>query len=69
MGVNVLAHLYQRLDVVCQGLTGSVGGTWLLLMLWSWMCLPQGRPLPASEMVILNDWGTPDRDMCFFWQV
>jgi hypothetical protein len=62
-GVVVLAYLYQRLDEACQELTRSIGGLWLLLMLWSWTRLPSSRPL-SSETTIFNDWGTPDRDAC-----
>jgi hypothetical protein len=39
-GDALLDYLYRRLDMACQGLTRSIGGLWLLLLLWSWMHLP-----------------------------
>jgi hypothetical protein len=68
-GVVVFDYLSRRLDVVCQGLTRSIGGPWLLLMLWSWMRLPLARPLSTSETTIFIDWSIPDRDSCVSFDI
>ncbi|KAE8779395.1 mutator protein [Hordeum vulgare] len=61
-GSTALAYLYRQLEDACRRTTkdGGVGGCMLLLSVWSWECLPVGRPI-SSQWNTWDDHGNPVR--------
>ncbi|XP_073362449.1 serine/threonine-protein phosphatase 7 long form homolog [Aegilops tauschii subsp. strangulata] len=55
-GSATLAYLYRQLDEACCRHTGGIAGCLLALSIWSWECLPVGRP----KTVKYEDWDDKD---------